>query len=74
MLGTGQRGQVDIQIQPFITKWMAKHLALLPQQGIKSLPQLSDVIALEGIQRSGQDGLLDKLRPTPSTSQSQIGS
>jgi hypothetical protein len=53
---------------------MAKHLALLPQQSVKSLPQLSDVIALDGIQCAGQNGLLGKLRPTPSTSQSQVGS
>lgn len=53
---------------------MAKHLALLPQQDLTSLSQLSVVIAFEGIQCSGQDGLLGKLRPPPSTSQSQIGS
>lgn len=51
---------------------MAKHLAFLSQQGITTLAQLGDLLALEGIEGAGQDRLLSKLLPPPGASQRQI--
>jgi hypothetical protein len=74
MFGGRQRGQINVQPQPFLLKVVAQGAAFTPKQGFTAAPQLNHVFRREGIQRPRQIGLAGKVRPSPSLSQGQVRS